>query len=178
MQCKQTSLSGVVELFPDLFPDTRGEFLVSYNEQSLGECGITVPFIQDNLSVSKKGVLRGLHFQTGSFAQDKLVSVISGQVFDVAVDLRRDSPTYKQWVSVILDGETHNMLFIPKGLAHGFYVLSEEARFFYKCSNYYDKDSSTGIVWDDPTLAIAWPIPPGDTPILSEQDSSLPGLTA
>ncbi|MBP9700750.1 dTDP-4-dehydrorhamnose 3,5-epimerase [Candidatus Woesebacteria bacterium] len=174
MQLHPTKIPEVIEIVPSVFSDDRGSFLEQYNQEVYTTAGILPSFVQDNLSVSKKGVLRGLHFQSEPYAQDKLVTVIFGTVFDVAVDLRPDSSTYKQWVSVILDHNTHNQLFIPKGFAHGFYVMSSEARFFYKCSAPYNKEASSGIRWDDPTLAIQWPLE-GD-PILSSQDLALPFL--
>lgn len=174
MQLRPTKIPEVIEITPSIFSDDRGSFLEQYNQEIYREAGILPSFVQDNLSTSKKGVLRGLHFQSDPFAQDKLVTVISGTVFDVAVDLRPDSTTYTQWVSVLLDQDTHNQLFIPKGFAHGFYVLSEEAKFFYKCSAPYNKEASSGIRWDDPTIGIHWPLE-GD-PILSSQDLALPYL--
>lgn len=174
MQLNPTKIPEVIEISPSIFSDERGSFLEQFNQEAYTEAGILPTFVQDNLSMSKKGVLRGLHFQSQPYAQDKLVTVIVGTVFDVAVDLRPDSPTYKQWVSVILDQDTHNQLFIPKGFAHGFYVLSSEARFFYKCSALYNKEASSGIRWDDPTLAIEWPLE--GAPILSPQDLELPLL--
>ncbi len=167
-----TSLPDVFEILPDIFPDERGIFFESYSKKKLNELGITCDFVQDNVSISKKGVLRGLHFQTDAFAQDKLVSVLSGKVFDVAVDIRANSPTYGKWTSVILEAQKHNMFFIPKGFAHGFYVLSEEVKFFYKCSNYYNKEASSGIRYDDPQIGIEWPLE--GEPLLSPQDAALP----
>ncbi len=172
---KPTAIPDVLELIPTTFPDERGYFFESYNQQEFERCGISVAFVQDNVSNSKKGVLRGLHFQTGEFAQDKLVSVATGKVFDVVVDIRKESPTYGKWVGVTLDEASHNMLFIPKGCAHGFYVLSEQAKFYYKCSNFYNKEASSGIRFDDPTLAIQWPLE--GEPIVSEQDKNLPLFT-
>lgn len=174
MEIRPTKIPEVIEIIPSLFSDDRGSFLEQYNNEQYTSAGILPTFVQDNLSVSKKGVLRGLHFQSAPHAQDKLVTVISGTVFDVAVDLRPESSTYKQWVSVILDQDSHNQLFIPKGFGHGFYVLSTEARFFYKCSALYNKQASSGVRWDDPKLAIDWPIE--GTPILSNQDLELPFL--
>lgn len=174
MQAIPTAIPDVIELKPAVFPDNRGEFLESYNRETLASVGIQADFIQDSLSVSKGNVLRGLHFQTAPFAQTKLVSVIAGQVFDVAVDLRPQSTTYGKWVSVVLSAAEHNMLYIPAGFAHGFYVMSEEARFFYKIAGaYYHKEAASGIVWNDPTLNVAWPLN-GQAPIISEQDQNLP----
>lgn len=175
MRVEPTAIPDVLQVYPDSFPDNRGEFLESWNRAVFATHGITDDFIQDSLSVSKKGVLRGLHFQTGEYAQGKLVSVIYGSVFDVAVDIRRDSSTYGKWVGVTLTDTEHNMLYIPKGFAHGFYVLSEEARFSYKLSGgSYNKEASSGIIWNDPTLGITWPLT--GEPILSTQDAQLPNL--
>ncbi len=174
MTKEPTSLRDVFLIKPQIFPDDRGRFLESYNQQALSQLGINDTFIQDSLSISKQGVLRGLHFQKEPFSQAKLVSVIAGQVFDVAVDLRPSSPTLGKWFGTILSGDDHTMMYIPKGFAHGFYVLSSEARFFYKISgNLYNKEASGGIVWNDPQLNIAWPLS-GNEPILSVQDRSLP----
>lgn len=177
MKVTQTALSDVLLIQPDVFSDERGRFLETWNKEKFAEIGIHDEFLQDNLSVSKKGTLRGLHFQTGEFAQAKLVSVAAGRVFDVAVDIRTDSPTYGKWVGVTLTDEDHTMLYIPKGFAHGFYVLSQEARFCYKCSfSYYQKAASSGIIWNDPTIGISWPL--DGQPILSAQDASLPSFSS
>lgn len=174
MHATPTAIPDVLVVTPDLFPDERGMFFESFNQDKIKGLGIQDTFIQDNVSISKKGVLRGLHFQTGEYAQGKLVSVIAGEVFDVAVDIRPSSVTYGKWVGVTLSGENHTMLYIPRGFAHGFVVISEEARFFYKVSgSYYVRDASSGIIWNDPTLAIDWPLS-GTVPILSPQDASLP----
>jgi dTDP-4-dehydrorhamnose 3,5-epimerase len=171
-----TDIPDVKIIEPSIFPDDRGRFFESYNQEKFSTLGITDIFLQDNVSISKKGVLRGLHFQNSPYAQAKLVSVLHGEVFDVAVDIRPESATYKKWVGATLSGENHRMLYIPQGFAHGFYVLSQEARFTYKCSGYYNKEASSGIIWNDPTLAISWPIPAGESPILSAQDAALPGV--
>ncbi len=176
MKIIPTTLADVKLIEPDIFPDDRGHFFESYNQEKFIASGISDTFIQDNVSLSKKGVLRGLHFQSEPHAQAKLVGVIAGEVFDVAVDMRPESPTYKQWVGVTLSSENHQMLYIPKGFAHGFYVLSDEARFFYKCSGYYNKEASSGLIWNDPTIGVQWPVPSGENPILSEQDSRLPSV--
>lgn len=176
MQVTSTDIPDVKIIEPDLFPDDRGHFFESYNQEKFAAVGITDLFIQDNVSISKQGVLRGLHFQKAPYAQAKLVSVLHGEVFDVAVDIRPESATYKKWVGVTLSGDNHKMLYIPTGFAHGFYVVSPEARFFYKCAGYYNKESSSGIIWNDPSLAVSWPIPAGQSPILSAQDATLPGV--
>lgn len=176
MEKEATSIPDVFLLHPTVFPDDRGAFLESFNKETFAKVGITDDFVQDSLSISKQGVLRGLHFQKEPFSQAKLVSVISGEVFDVCADLRSGSPTYGKWFGVTLTGENHTMMYIPKGFAHGFYVLSPEARFFYKIAgSFYNKESSSGIIWNDPKLNIIWPLD-GKTPILSAQDAQLPKL--
>lgn len=177
MTVTPTSIPDVLQIIPDLFEDSRGSIFESYNKDKFAEFGITDTFIQDNVSTSVQGVLRGLHFQRAPYTQGKLVSVVFGEVFDVAADISPNSPTFGKWVGMRLSAENHNMLFIPAGLAHGFYVLSKEARFTYKISGgVYNKESATGIIWNDPTLAVEWPILPGTTPILSSQDAALPTL--
>lgn len=157
---------------PRIFQDARGYFFESYNEQNLAD-HLSTRWIQDNESKSRMGVLRGLHYQTGDHAQAKLVRSVIGDIFDVAVDLRPDSPTFKQWYGLILSGENKKQLYIPRGFAHGFLVLSEEAIFSYKCDNYYDPGSEGGIRYDDEELGIEWPIPDSGL-VLSEKDLSLP----
>lgn len=178
MQKQTTTLPGVFLFKPEVFPDDRGAFFESYNRQVLEELGIKDEFIQDSVSVSKKNVLRGLHYQKEPFAQAKLVSVMAGEVYDVAVDIRPGSPTYGKWFGVRLSGEDHTMMYIPKGFAHGFYVLSDEARFFYKLAgSFYNKEASSGIVWNDPSLGIQWPLASKE-PLLSAQDRNLPKFNA
>ena len=175
MTVTPTAIPEVLQIQPDVFTDDRGSFFESYNQDQFIQAGITDVFIQDNVSTSKQGVLRGLHYQATPYMQGKLVNVSYGEVFDVAVDIRKDSPTYGKWVGVTLSADNHTMLFIPSGFAHGFYVLSSEARFSYKVSGSgYNKENSTGILWNDPTLAIAWPLVAGMTLTLSAQDSALP----
>ena len=154
---------------PKVFGDDRGYFFESYNEKAFHEAGITATFVQDNQSSSVHGVLRGLHYQVGEYAQAKLVRVLSGVVLDVAVDIREGSPTYGQWQSVILSAENQRQFFVPRGFAHGFVVLSEKADFFYKCDNFYSKESEGNILFDDPTLKIDWQIPSHKV-ILSDKD--------
>lgn len=168
----KTTLEGVLEIYPKIFNDQRGYFFESYREDWLHAEGVTEKWIQDNQSFSQKGTVRGLHFQRGEFAQAKLVRVIQGKVLDVAVDLRKDSPTFGKSFSTILDTEKHNLLFVPRGFAHGFSVL-EDAVFVYKCSNYYNKQSEGGILWNDPALEIDWMV---DQPIISEKDEDWPSL--
>ena len=171
-EIKQTSLPGVLEIFPRVFPDSRGYFFESFRQDWLDKMGVQESWVQDNQSFSQKGTVRGLHFQRGAHAQAKLVRVIAGKVLDVAVDLRKESPTFGQVYSTILDIEENNLLYIPAGLGHGFSVL-EDAVFVYKCSNYYHKDSEGGVLWSDPALGIDWQVA---EPIVSEKDQILPSL--
>lgn len=171
MEIVETGIQDLLLIKPKVFQDARGAFLETFQEQRYKSCGINVNFVQDNLSISQCGVLRGLHFQVQK-PQDKLVSVLSGEVFDVAVDLRRDSPTFKKWFGCILNDQNRYQLFVPKGFAHGFYVLSPSAIFHYKCSDYYHSADEAGIIWNDPELNIAWPIV--QTPSLSPKDQMYP----
>ncbi|GAB3318890.1 dTDP-4-dehydrorhamnose 3,5-epimerase family protein [Haliea atlantica] len=165
-----TSLPGVFLLQPRVFGDERGFFLESWNAATFREAGFDLDFVQDNHSRSARGILRGLHYQT-RHTQGKLVRVTAGAVFDVAVDLRRDSPTLGQWFGAELSAENHRMLWVPPGFAHGFYVLSESADFQYKCTDYYDPKSEITLAWNDPRVGIDWPIPPGESPQLSGKDA-------
>ncbi|TSC55956.1 MAG: dTDP-4-dehydrorhamnose 3,5-epimerase [Parcubacteria group bacterium Gr01-1014_18] len=167
------SLPGLVLITPAVFSDARGYFHEGFSEKKYAEAGITGPFVQDNVSFSKKGVLRGLHFQKDPMAQGKLVSVLRGKVVDVAVDIRRESPTFGKFERVELSGENHRQLWIPPGFAHGFLTLSEDVIFCYKCTNYYSPAHDGGIFWNDPDLAIPWPI---KDPIVSEKDGKHPRL--
>lgn len=164
-----TQLPGVCLLEPRLFGDRRGFFMETYNRRDFLAAGIPHAFVQDNHSLSRRNVLRGLHYQLGR-PQAKLVRVIRGEVFDVAVDVRRGSPTFGKWVGERLSGENHRSMFIPEGFAHGFYVISEEAEFLYKCSDFYAPEEERGVCWNDPQLAVRWPVPPGEQPLLSEKD--------
>ncbi|MDX5348797.1 MAG: dTDP-4-dehydrorhamnose 3,5-epimerase [Hymenobacteraceae bacterium] len=171
MEIKEYPIKGVVELFPKIFGDARGSFMESYNRKVMESVGIDVEFVQDNQSVSSKNVLRGLHFQKPPFAQAKLVRVAKGKALDVAVDIRKDSPTYGQHVTCLLDAEKGNMLYVPEGFAHGFVALEDDTLFMYKCSNYYNKESEGGIIWNDPELNIDWGV---ENPLVSEKDEILP----
>lgn len=172
-----TSLAGCFIIEPKIFYDDRGYFMESFNEKTFMELsGQSVHFVQDNQSFSTRGVLRGLHYQTGEHAQAKLVRVLSGEVLDVAVDIRPQSPTYGQYVSVLLTAENQRQFFVPRGFAHGFLVLSETATFFYKCDNFYNKESEGGIIYNDSSIGIDWQIPQTDL-ILSEKDLIQPTLT-
>ena len=163
-------IEGLKVLEPTVFGDARGYFMETYNYNDFREAGIDVQFVQDNQSASHYGVLRGLHFQI-AHPQDKVVRVIYGEVFDVAVDLRKDSGTFGKWFGVILSAENKKQFFIPKGFAHGFLVLSEKAEFTYKCSDFYHPDDEGGLLWSDPDIGIDWPIPDGMTVELSEKDA-------
>ena len=175
MKIYRTDIDEVLILEPDLFGDARGYFFESFSRRRFEEAAGAVDFVQDNESKSRYGVVRGLHFQRGEAAQAKLVRVVSGTVLDVAVDIRRGSPTFGRHVAALLDGENKRQLFIPRGFAHGFAVLSDEAVFQYKCDNYYAPGSEGGIAWDDPALAIDWRLPAGEI-LLSEKDRRHPKL--
>ena len=162
-------IEGLKVITPKVFGDARGYFMETYQYEDFKKLGIPEVFVQDNQSASRKGVLRGLHFQK-QFPQDKLVRVIRGEVFDVAVDLRKDSPTFGQWFGVVLSAENKKQFFIPKNFAHGFLVLSDEAEFTYKCTDYYHPEDEGGIFYADPDLGVKWPFPDGMEPILSEKD--------
>ncbi len=176
MKITETKLKGCFILEPKIYEDERGYFIESYNKQTFEELvGSTVNFVQDNQSFSTYGVIRALHYQRGEYAQAKLVRVLSGRVLDVAVDLRQDSKTFGQHIAVELTAENKKQLFIPRGFAHGFSVLSETAEFFYKCDNYYNKASEGGIVYNDLDLNINWQIQE-DKVQVSEKDLVLPSL--
>ena len=174
MKLLETPLKGCFILEPSVYKDERGFFYESYNKKRFNEVtNLNIDFVQDNQSASSYGVIRGLHFQTGEFAQSKLVRVLLGKVLDVVVDLRKGSETFGQQFSIILDDLDHKQLFVPKGFAHGFITLSERSIFSYKCDNFYDKDSENGIIYNDATLSINWHLPREDF-IISEKDILLP----
>lgn len=176
MTVKETKLQGCFILEPKIFMDERGRFFESYNDVVFERAiGRKVNFVQDNQSHSKYGVIRALHYQVGQHAQAKLVRVLHGKVLDVAVDLRKGSPTFGHHISVELSAENHKQLFIPRGFAHGFVVLSDHADFFYKCDNFYYPESEAGIIYNDPELNIDWIIPQSDH-VLSPKDAALPIL--
>ena len=176
MELKETTLKDCYLLEPKVHTDARGAFFEAYRKDELEALlGQRIDFVQDNHSVSKKGVLRGLHFQKEPYAQAKLVRVVEGEVLDVVVDLRTGSPTYGQHYKTRLSAENRKILFIPRGMAHGFLSLTEEAIFTYKCDNYYRKDAEAGILFNDPELQIDWEYPLQDL-ILSEKDRKLPTL--
>ena len=171
MEIIKTSIEGLLIIKPNVFNDERGYFFESYNKERLAKEGIAIDFVQDNESKSAKGVLRGLHFQKPPYAQGKLVRVIKGSVMDVAVDLRKDSPTYGKWESVVLNEENKLQFWIPEGFAHGFVTLEDDTIFAYKCTNVYNKESEGSILWNDPDINIEWNI---KNPILSEKDKISP----
>ena len=170
---KETKIKGVYIIEPKVFGDHRGYFMETYQKEDFDKAGLVYNFVQDNQSKSKRGVLRGLHYQR-KYPQAKLVRVISGEVFDVAVDLRKDSPTYGQWVGAVLSAENKKMLMIPRGFAHGFMVLSESAEFIYKCDELYHPEDEGGIMWNDPDVGVEWPI--NIEPLLSDKDQKHPRL--
>ncbi|HWQ90341.1 MAG TPA: dTDP-4-dehydrorhamnose 3,5-epimerase [Clostridia bacterium] len=167
MKVIRCELEGLLILEPDVFGDARGFFMELWNQRRYREAGITADFVQDNLSLSRRGILRGLHFQNPG-AQGKLVSVLQGEVFDVAVDLRRRSPTFKKWHATTLSGDNKRQFFVPAGFAHGFLVLSDTALFHYKCTEFYSPKHELAIRWNDPDIGIQWPVA---NPVLSEKDS-------
>lgn len=159
---------------PTLFEDQRGHFLEAFRESAFRENGVIYRYVQDNISQSKKGTVRGLHYQMHPYSQSKLVMALSGSVLDVAVDIRRKSPTFGQYISAELNDRNRHMMVIPPGFAHGFSVLSESATIYYKCSSYYNSESERGIRWDDPEIGIDWKV---ESPLLSEKDKLLPLLS-
>lgn len=173
MQFKELTLKGLVLVEPRVYSDERGFFFERYRNDEFRKRGLNVDFVQDNISYSKKNVLRGMHFQAGEAAQDKLVWAGRGEVLDVAVDVRRDSETFGRWESVVLSEKNNHALFIPKGFAHGFAALTDGVHVFYKVSHVYSAEHDTGIRWDDPDIGIEWPV---IYPIVSEKDQELPFL--
>ena len=174
MKITKTKLEGVVIIEPDVFGDNRGFFMESWNKKKMEEAGLFYDFVQDNHSKSTaKGTLRGIHFQKGDKAQAKLVRCVKGAVLDVAVDLRPDSPTFKQWVGLELSAENKKQLLIPRGFGHGFVTLTDDVEFLYKADNYYAPEADAGIRWNDPDIGVEWGI---ENPILSEKDKKNPFL--
>ena len=165
----ETKINGIYIIEPKVFGDNRGYFMETYNKNDFFEAGLTMEFVQDNESKSKKGVLRGLHFQT-KHTQGKLVRVTQGQVFDVAVDLRKGSPTFGKWEGVILTDENKKQFYVPEGFAHGFLVLSDVAVFNYKCTDYYAPQHDSGVLWNDEDIAIEWPLAGIEEILLSDKD--------
>jgi dTDP-4-dehydrorhamnose 3,5-epimerase len=169
MNIIETAIPAVKIIEPQVFGDTRGFFMESWNQEKFADAGLNLNFVQDNHSRSTQGILRGLHYQT-EHTQGKLVRVTSGKVFDVAVDIREDSETLGQWVGVELSDENHRMLWVPPGFAHGFYVMSESADFLYKCTGQYHPQSEQSILWNDPAIGIEWPLVNNQSPVLSQKD--------
>ena len=168
-------IEGLYVIEPTVFKDERGYFMESYNQNDFKEAGLNMTFVQDNQSMSVKGVLRGLHFQK-QYPQGKLVRAVRGTVFDVAVDLRSDSKTYGKWFGVTLSAENKKQFYIPEGFAHGFLVLSDEAEFAYKCTDFYHPGDEGGLLWSDPEIGVDWPIEPGMELIISDKDKKWSGL--
>lgn len=176
MEVKKTDIEGVLIVEPKVWGDDRGYFFESFNARDFAEkTGLSINFVQDNESKSRYGVLRGLHFQLPPYTQSKLVRCVKGRVLDIAVDIRKGSPTYGKWVSCELTEDNHRQFFVPKGMAHGFCVLSEEAVFQYKCDDFYHPEAEGGIAWDDPDIAVQWPLPSEDIS-LSERDKHHPSF--
>ncbi len=175
MPFSKTTIEGLLVFEPRVFEDDRGYFYEAFNQNEFEEAGLKVHFVQDNQAKSTRGVLRGMHYQVGAYGQAKLVRVIQGEVLDVAVDIRPDSPTFGQHVSVVLSAENKKQMFVPRGFAHGYLVLSETAEFFYKCDNFYSKAHEGGILYNDPKLNIDWPFPNNEL-ILSGRDLNLPAF--
>jgi dTDP-4-dehydrorhamnose 3,5-epimerase len=167
MEIIETKLKGLIVIKPKVFSDDRGYFFESYNKNTFSRSGLAMDFVQDNQSLSQKGVLRGLHFQNPPHAQGKLVRVINGAVFDVAVDIRKDSPTYGKWFGEKLTADNKWMMYIPEGFAHGFLTLENDTVFSYKCTHFYNKESEGCLLWNDPAIGIKWDF---ENPLLSEKD--------
>lgn len=176
MKVTATALDGVMLIEPQVFHDTRGYFFESFNYQRFRESVADVPFVQDNQSFSRKGVVRGLHYQIAPKAQGKLVRVIAGEIFDVVVDIRHNSPQFGRWAGIVLSADNKKQLWIPEGLAHGFQVLSETAEVLYKTTDYWSAEHERAIRWNDPTLAIDWPLKMN--PVVSDKDNDAPLLSA
>jgi dTDP-4-dehydrorhamnose 3,5-epimerase len=172
MRVTRTKLAGVLIIEPDVFGDARGFFIETFSSKRYKEAGLSQPFVQDNVSFSTKGILRGLHFQNPN-AQGKLVQVLSGEVLDAAVDIRIGSPGFGKWFSETLSAENHKQMYIPPGFAHGYCVLSDTALFSYKCTDYYNPATEGGIIWNDPDIGITWPV---SAPLISKKDASHPRL--
>lgn len=172
MNIIETKLPGVLILEPDVYPDDRGYFLETFSSTRYEQAGIPGPFVQDNISFSKRGILRGLHFQYPQ-SQGKLIQVLSGEVMDIVVDIRMGSPTYSQWIGEVLSESNHRQIYVPPGFAHGYCVTGETAFFSYKCTDFYNPATEHGIIWNDPDIGIEWPIA---RPVLSKKDAVYPAL--
>ena len=175
MKFVETSLPGPIKIIPSVHKDERGYFMETWQAERYRGAGIDADFVQDNVSQSSKGTLRGLHYQINQ-PQGKLLRVVSGEVFDVAVDLRKSSPQYGQWVGVVISSENKHQLWVPPGFGHGFLVLSDSAEFVYKCTDYYAPEFERAIRWDDPDISIEWPLSAGEHPVLSAKDAVAPFL--
>ncbi len=175
LRVEKTPVAGLVIVEPEVHADARGYFMESYNRREFRAAGIDVDFVQDNQARSVRGTLRGLHFQK-THPQAKLVRVLSGRVFDAAVDLRESSPTFGRWHGITLDEESHRQFFVPAGFAHGYLVLSDTAVFAYKCSDFYHPEDEGGLRWDDPDVGIQWPLEGIAKPLLSEKDRRMPAF--
>ena len=173
MEVKETKLPGVLVIEPDVFGDDRGFFMETWNERRYKDAGLPSDFVQDNLSFSQHGVLRGLHFQNPD-QQGKLVYVLQGEVFDVAVDIRAGSPSFGEWTATTLSAENKRQFYVPEGFAHGFVVLSDAALFAYKCTGFYNGEAEGSVLWNDPEIGIDWPV---ETPTLSKKDENAPPLS-
>jgi dTDP-4-dehydrorhamnose 3,5-epimerase len=173
MQIIQTEFHGLIEIIPDVYHDDRGYFMEFFHTKKFHDAGLPHEFVQDNQSFSRKGVVRGLHFQWPPFEQGKMVRAITGSILDVAVDIRKSSPNFGKHVKIVLESSRQNMLYIPPGFAHGFVAL-EDAIFQYKCTSYYQPDADGGIAWNDPELDIQWNI---QNPLISEKDAALPSFS-
>ena len=176
MKVTATALDGVMVIEPSIFADARGYFFEGFNHQRFRELVADVPFVQDNQSFSKKGVVRGLHYQIAPKAQGKLVRVLAGEIFDVVVDIRHGSPQFGRWTGVVLDADIKKQLWIPEGFAHGFQVLSETAEVLYKTTDYWSAEHERAIRWNDPTIGIDWPLKMN--PVISDKDNAAPLLSA
>lgn len=172
LKCTDTALAGVLAIDPVVFGDQRGFFLQTHHRRQYGELGVAGPFVQDNCSFSRCGAIRGLHYQL-QHPQGKLIYVVAGEIFDVAVDIRVGSPTFGKWIGLWLSGDNHRQIYVPEGFAHGFAVTSESAHVIYKCTDFYTAGDDYGILWSDPDIGIDWPI---DEPTLSDKDRANPKL--
>ncbi len=172
----ECEIQGLYVIEPKVFGDNRGYFLETYHYEEFKKAGLTMNFVQDNQSLSRKGVLRGLHYQK-THPQGKLVRVLKGEVFDVALDLRNNSATYGRWYGVLLSEENKKQFYVPEGFAHGFLVLSEEAVFAYKCTDFYHPEDEGGILWNDPEIGVNWPLQENLIPLISEKDKKLPNFS-
>ena len=175
MEFEQTGLPGIVKIVPTVHEDSRGFFVENWQSKKFSQCGIDAAFVQENFSHSKQGTLRGIHYQIKQ-PQGRLVRVVQGKVFDVSIDLRRSSPHFGQWTGEILSAENGHQLWVPPGFGHGFLVLSETAGFQYNCTDFYAPEFDRSIRWDDPAIGIDWPLPKGESPLLSEKDEAAPNM--